>query len=132
MHKINSMKLNSNIEKSFFYNILNLNLNLSSKMKKLKFYSEIYEFVNANLFSWYIFIHHVKYLDKLIKCLEMRAKMKSVRKINEIFLCILTYIWKFDIFSKFLNFDEKWFCWLFWKPNIKMSHIYQNFATNFS
>ena len=27
-----------------------------------------------------------------IKCLEMRAKVKSVRKINEIFLCIFTYI----------------------------------------
>ena len=43
-------------------------------------------------FFWYISFHHVKYLDKPIKCLEMRAKRKSVWKNNEIFLCIFTYI----------------------------------------
>ena len=48
---------------------------------------------------WYISIHHVKYLDKPLKCLEMKAKIKSVRKNNEIFLCIFTYTWKSDIFS---------------------------------
>ena len=37
------------------------------------------------LFIWYISIHHVKYLDKPIKCLEMIAKIKSVQKIYEIF-----------------------------------------------
>ena len=44
--------------------------------------------------------------DKTKKCLEMRANIKSVRKIHEIFLCIFTYIWKFDIFSTYLNFDK--------------------------
>ena len=41
-----------------------------------------------------------------MKYLEIRAKIKSVKKINKIFLCILTYIWKYDIFSTYLNFDE--------------------------
>ena len=39
----------------------------------------------------------------------MRAKIKSVRKINEIFLCIFTYIKKSDIFSTYLNFYEFFF-----------------------
>ena len=73
------------------------------------FLLNIYGIFNTSLFIWYISIHHVKYLDKPIKCLEMRAKIKSVWKINEIFLCIFTYIWKLDIFSTYLNFDEKWF-----------------------
>ena len=47
--------------------------------------------VNTSLFIWYISLHHLTYLDKPIKCLEMRAKIKSVQKINEIFLCIFTY-----------------------------------------
>ena len=50
--------------------------------------------------QWYISIHHVKYLDKPIICLEMRAKIKSVRKINEILLCFFTYIWKSDILPR--------------------------------
>ena len=41
-----------------------------------------------NLFIWGISFHNLKYLDKPIKCLEMRAKIKSVRKIYKIFLCI--------------------------------------------
>ena len=36
----------------------------------------------------------------------MRANQRSVRKINEIFLCIFTYISKSDTFSTYLNFDE--------------------------
>ena len=44
----------------------------------------------------------------MIKCLEMRAKIKSVRKNNEILFCIFTYIWKLDILSTYLNFIEKW------------------------
>ena len=47
--------------------------------------------------------------DQTDKMPKMRAKIKSVRKINKIFLCIFTYIWKSDIFSTYLNFDEKWF-----------------------
>ena len=35
-------------------------------------------------FIWGITFHNLKYLDKPIKCLEMRANIKSVRKINEI------------------------------------------------
>ena len=70
--------------------------------------------LSLNLFDTGSFIlgitfHNLKYLDKLIKCLEMRAKIRSVRKINEIFLCIFIYIWKLEIFSTYLNFDEKWF-----------------------
>ena len=49
-------------------------------------------------FIWGISFHNLKYLDKPIKCLEMRAKIKSVRKFNEIFLYIFTYIQKSDIF----------------------------------
>ena len=39
----------------------------------------------------------------------MRANQRSVRKINEISLCIFTYISKFDTFSTYLNFDELFF-----------------------
>ena len=39
----------------------------------------------------------------------MRAKIKSVRKINEIFLSIFTYIWKLNIFSTCLILDKKCF-----------------------
>ena len=37
-------------------------------------------------FIWSISFQNLKYLDKPIKCLEMRAKIKSVRTINEIFI----------------------------------------------
>ena len=73
------------------------------------FMLNFYGFFNTSLFIWHICIHHVTYLDKLIKCLEMRANVKSVREINEIFLCIFTYIWKLYIFSKYPDFNEKWF-----------------------
>ena len=33
-------------------------------------------------------------------------KINSIRKINEILLCIFIYIFKSDIFSKYLNFDK--------------------------
>ena len=82
-----------------------------------------YGFFNTSLFIWGISFHNLKYLDKPIKCLEMRAKIKSVRKINEIFLCIFTYIWKLDIFSTYLNFDEKWFFGYF-KSQISKCPIY--------
>ena len=55
---------------------------------------------------WGITFHNLKYLDKPIKCLEMRANIKSVRKINEIFLCIFTYIkkiWHFFHIPQFLR-----------------------------
>ena len=42
--------------------------------------------------------HNLKYLDKPIKCLQMRAKIKSVRNMNKISICIFTYIEKLDIF----------------------------------
>ena len=51
----------------------------------------------------------------------MRAKIKSVRNINKIFFCIFTYIWKLDIFSTFLNFEEKWFFGYF-KSQISKCH----------
>ena len=78
----------------------------------------------TSLFIWYISNHHVKYLDKPIKCLEMRAKIKSGRTINEIFLCICTYIWKSDIFSTFLNFDKKYF-FDYFKSQISKCIIYK-------
>ena len=75
------------------------------------------------IFIWGITFHHLKYLDKPIKCLEMRAKIKLVRKINEFFLCIFIYIWKLDIFSTYLNFDEKWFFCYFKSQISKLSYI---------
>ena len=73
------------------------------------------------LFIWCISIYQLKYLDKLIKCLELRAKIKSVQKIHEIFLCIFKYIWKLDIFSTYLNFDKKWF-FCYFKSQISKCH----------
>ena len=83
---------------------------------KIQYFEEKNDFLNLllNLFDtgsfiWGITFHNLKYLDKPIKCLEMRAKIKSVRKINEIFLCIFTYIWKPAILSPYLNFDKIFF-----------------------
>ena len=96
--------------------ISNFYLNFFGKIQDFakKAISWIFNSIALNLFFTYSFIwgisyHNLKYLDKPIKCLEMRAKWKSVRKINEIFLCIFTYIWKLDIFSTYPNFDETWF-----------------------
>ena len=41
-----------------------------------------------------------------LKILILQNKFSLVK--YEIFLCIFTYIWKYDIFSTYLNFDEKW------------------------
>ena len=90
----------------FFWKILNFYLNFSAKFTKFKKLN-FYVFFNTSFFIWGFSFHNLEYLDKPIKCLEMRAKIKSVRKINEIFLCIFTYIRKSDIFSTYLNFDEK-------------------------
>ena len=51
----------------------------------------IYEFFHTGPFIWYISIHQVKYLDKPIKCLEMRAKVKSVRKKKSKFNFVVDY-----------------------------------------
>ena len=93
-------------------NIQKIQVNIQDFAKKS--ISWIFNSISLNLyhtgsFIWGITFHNLKYLDKLIKCLEMRAEIKPVRKINKIFLCIFTYIWKSDIFSTYLNFDEKWF-----------------------
>ena len=61
-----------------------------------KMVSWIFNSISLNLFHtgsfiWDITFHNLKYLDKPIKCLEMTAKIKSVWKIIEIFLCIFTY-----------------------------------------
>ena len=89
-----------------------------------------YGFFNASLFSLYISIHNLKYLENPIKCLEMRAKIKSVRKINEIFLCIFNYIRKSDIFSKYLNFDKKYY-FAYFNSQISKCHIYEKFVPHF-
>ena len=82
-------------------------------------------------FIWGITFNNLKYLVKPIKCLEMRAKIKSVRKINKIILCIFTYISNSDISTTDLNFDKK--CVLVIlkakyqnDPNkVKKSHMFQ-------
>ena len=45
-----------------------------------------------NLDFFGISLNNLNYLDKQIKCLEMRANIKSVQKNNDIFICIFTYI----------------------------------------
>ena len=106
------------------------NTRLNSRFCK-EMISWIFNSISLTLFDtgpfiWGITFHNLKYLDKPIKCLEMRAKIKSVRKINEIFLCIFTYIWKSDIFSKYLNFDKKYF-FDYFKSQISKCHIYKKF-----
>ena len=61
----------------------------------------------------------------------MRAKIKSVRKINDIFLYIFTYILKSDIFSTFLNFYEKCVFGHF-QGLISKSYTYRNLAAKIS
>ena len=107
------MKLNLKFNKSLFLQNLEFLLEFFGKIQEIElnwiFMIHFYGIFNTSLSIWGISFHNLKYLDKPIKCLEMRAKIKSVRKINEIFLCIFTYIWKLDIFSTYLNFDKKWF-----------------------
>ena len=84
------------------------------KILKKKMVSWIFNSISLNLFHtgsfiWGITFENIKYLDKPITCLEMTAKIKSVWKINEIFLCIFTYFKKSDIFTIYLNFDVKCF-----------------------
>ena len=84
------------------------------KLKKLqKNNSWIFNSISLNLFYacsfiWDINFHNLKYLAKPIKCLKIRVKVKLVRKINEIFLCIFTYIFKLGILFIHLNFEEKY------------------------
>ena len=74
-------------------------LNFCQNSRNLIFILNFHRFFYTSPFIWYISIHHVKYLDKPIKCLEMRAKIKSVWKIFLcIFRCIFTYMWKSDVF----------------------------------
>ena len=98
--------------------------------KKIQDFEEKNDFLNLllNLFDtgsfiWGITFHNLKYLDKSIKCLEMRAKIKSVRKINEIFHCIFTYIWKKNIFPAYFNLDKKRFFGYFKSQISKCSYI---------
>ena len=62
--------------------ILNFNLNFRQKSRNWIFILNFHWFFHTSPFIWYISIHLVKYLDKPIKCLEMRAKIKSARQIN--------------------------------------------------
>ena len=50
-------------------------------------YSVTLNLFDTGSFIWGIAFYNLKYQDRLIKCLEIRAKIKSVWKINEIFLC---------------------------------------------
>ena len=70
------MKMNYKFKKSSFCKILNFKLIFSSKFNKLNFYVDLLWIFNTRAFIWYISIHHVKYMDKPIKCLEMRPKIK--------------------------------------------------------
>ena len=78
------------------------------KFKKLNFYIEFSWIYYTSPFIWYICIHHVKYLDKPIKCLEMRAKIKSVRKFSFVFSVVFSLICENRTFFTYLNFDEKY------------------------
>ena len=102
--------MNLKFKKSFFCKILKYYLNFLAKFKKLNFYLSFYGFFNTSLFIWYISIHHVKYLDKPIKCLEMRAKIKSVRKINEIFF-VFSPIFENRTFFPHSSMLTKNICW---------------------
>ena len=112
------IKIHKNSKQKF--NLFNFDKKFKLKFKKLNFY-----LLFLWIFIWYISIHQIKYLYKPIKCLEMRAKIKSVRKMNEIFLCIFTYNWKSDIFSTYPNFDNKWFFGYFKSLFIKC-HTHMN------
>ena len=87
----------------FFFKILNFYLNFQQNSRNWIFILNFHGFFYTSPFIWYISIHHVKYLDKPIKCLEMRAKIKSVRK----YLVSNLIILEFDCFLKnnvFLSF----------------------------
>ena len=78
-------------------NAPNKNTYLKNSIKIQVKIQDFAKLISLNLFDtgsfiWGITFHNLKYLDKPIKCLEMRAKIKSVRNINKIFLCIFTYI----------------------------------------
>ena len=62
------------------------------KFKNFIFILNFYGFFYIIIFIWGITFHNLKYLDKPIKCLEMRAEIKSVR-FYEIFL-VISHIFK--------------------------------------
>ena len=62
------------------------------KIKDLNFDINLIEFTSYRFFYWCITFNNLKYLDKQIKYLEMRGNIKSVWKINDIFLCIFNYM----------------------------------------
>ena len=88
-----------------------------------------------NLFDTGSFIlditfHNLKYLDKPIKCLEMRANIRSVRKINE-FSFVFSLIFKNRTFFAHTSIFTKNAFLVISKFNIKMSYTYRNFAQDF-
>ena len=64
----------------------------------------IYECFNTGPFIWYISIHHVKHLDKLIKCLEMRPNIKSNWYI---FFQLFPYKFNINVFWTNQNMEDK-------------------------
>ena len=58
-------------------------------------------------FLWHNYPLPVNYRTKPIKCLEMRAKIITVRQIIEIFICKLRFIQHLENFRICTNFDKK-------------------------
>ena len=83
-----SINLLNNLNKNQSINEL-IKLKNQSINKLIKFFCLLFK---SSFCSWCIPLHHVKYEDSTIKCLEMKAKIKPGKKINKIFLCILPYI----------------------------------------
>ena len=82
-----------------------------------------------SFFIWCIPLHPVKHEDSSIRCLGMRANIKSAWRVNKIFVYIFTHIRKLHVFPHIPQFCWKMLFWLFSKLNIKMSYPYRNFAT---
>ena len=113
LYQKNSIKINKKFKKWFLSQNLEFLLlsfvkiqDFATKIISWIFYSFLLILFDTGSFIWGITFYNLKYLDKPIKCLKLRANQRSVRKINEIFLCIFTYISKSDIFSTYLNFDK--------------------------
>ena len=70
-----------NIPKSWIWTWI-----FSQNSRKWILLLNFYEFFKTIIFVWYISIHHLTYLDKLIKCLEMRENIKSKWYIFQLFL----------------------------------------------
>ena len=89
----------------------------------LIFNSILSNLCHTSFFIWGITFHNLKYLAKPIKCIKMRANIKSVGKLMR-FSFVFSLIFKIGIFFHIPQFWRKMFFGYFKSPIFKcLNHI---------